>query len=369
MKTVLVTGAGGFLGKNLVVALGRLAEVRVLTFDRSNDPSDLDAFAREADVVYHLAGVNRPENPADFETENVGLTRRLTDCLRQRSGGIPIVLSSSTQAELDNPYGISKRRAEQVVCDYGAERGSPAVVFRLPGIFGKWCRPNYNSVVATFCHNIARGLEIHVSDPHRELELVYVDDVVAAFLHVLDPRWAPQGTPIVRPTFRVTLGDLAGRVRQLADIRRTLVLPDLADEFTRRLQVTFLSYLPPDDFAYTPEAKTDARGTLVELLKSRHAGQVFVSRSHPGVIRGRHYHDGKVEKFCVIDGTAAIRFRHVLTGDLLTYNVSGAKLQIVDIPPGYSHSIENLGPGELIVLFWASEIFDPARPDTHARSV
>lgn len=369
MTTVLVTGAAGFVGKNLIVALSRRPELVIRPFDRSNAPGDLDRFVAEADVVYHLAGVNRPERVEEFEEGNAGFTRTLVELLRRHGKRVPFVLSSSTQAALDNPYGRSKRMAEEIVTEWAKAQRVPAVVYRLPGVFGKWCRPNYNSVVATFCHSAARGLDLAISDPAHEIDLVYIDDVVGELLKALEPDFTPPSEPRVQPTFRVTLGELARHIHELRDIRRTLVLPDFADGFTRRLHATYLSYLPSAEFAYTPEARTDARGTLVELLKSPHFGQVFVSRSHRGVVRGNHYHDTKIEKFCVIEGTAAIRFRHILGEEVITYRVSGDTLQIVDIPPGYTHSIENVGDGELVVLFWAGEIFDSARPDTYAKKV
>jgi UDP-2-acetamido-2,6-beta-L-arabino-hexul-4-ose reductase len=369
MRKVLVTGAEGFLGKNLVVALRRMPGVEVLSFDRAQTGSDLERFAREAEVVYHLAGVNRPERLEEFEEGNRALTETLVALLGRHGRKVPLVLSSSTQAALGNPYGRSKLGAEEAVRAYGQRSGAPALVYRLPGLFGKWSRPNYNSVVATFCHNVARGLEISIRDPAHELELAYVGDVVAEFLRALDPARVPPSAPRVEPTFRVTLGELAHRIEGLRDVRATLTLPDLSDGFTRRLLATYLSYLPEDAFAYQPERRTDPRGSLVELLKSAPFGQIFVSRSNRGVVRGHHYHDTKVEKFCVVQGRAAIRFRHVLGEEVLTYQVSGEEMKVVDIPPGYTHSIENLGDGEMVVLFWASEVFDPGQPDTFPEKV
>jgi UDP-2-acetamido-2,6-beta-L-arabino-hexul-4-ose reductase len=343
--------------------------MQVLSFDRMKTTADLDRFATEADVVYHLAGVNRPERVAEFEEGNAALTSTLVGLLTRHRRKVPLVLPSSTQAVLDNPYGRSKLHAEETVRRYGRESGAPALVYRLPGLFGKWSRPNYNAVVSTFCHNIARGLPITISDPGREIEIAYVDDVVSEFLGALDPARPVPPSPGVQPVFRVTLGDLARKIEALRDIRATLTLPDLSDGLTRRLYATFLSYLPGDGFAYQPERRTDARGSLVELLKSPAFGQIFVSRSHPGVVRGHHYHDTKVEKFCVVQGRAAIRFRQILGEEVLTYEVRGEEMKVVDIPPGFTHSIENLGEGEMVVLFWASEPFDPSRPDTYPEKV
>jgi UDP-2-acetamido-2,6-beta-L-arabino-hexul-4-ose reductase len=369
MRKVLVTGAEGFLGKNLVVALRRLPDVQVLAFDRNESADDLERFAAETDLVYHVAGVNRPERVEEFEEGNATLTRTLTDLLARGDRKIPLVLSSSTQAAQDNPYGRSKLGAETAVRLYGARTGAPALVYRLPGLFGKWSRPNYNAVVSTFCHNVARGLSVTIRDPAHEVELAYVDDVVAEFLRAMDPSRAPPADPRVEPTFRVTLGELARRIEAIRDIRDTLTLPDLSDGLTRRLYPTFLSYVPEDGFAYQPLVRSDARGSLVELLKSPPFGQIFVSRSNPGVVRGHHYHDTKIEKFCVVQGRAAICFRHILGGEVLRYEVSGEEMKVVDIPPGYTHSIENLGEGEMVTLFWSSEVFDPSRPDTFAEKV
>lgn len=369
MSRVLVTGSNGFLGKNLAVALRRLPGIEVLGFDRNESAADLERFARAADVVFHLAGVNRPERVDEFQEGNAELTRRLVDLLVTSGRKAPLVFSSSTQAALDNPYGKSKASAEAEVRRYGAATGGKALAYRLPGLFGKWSRPNYNAVVSTFCHNIARGLPVSIRDPDFELELAYVDDVVEEFLRILDPARPPPPEPVVKPTFRVTLGELARRIEAIRDIRDTLTLPDLSDGLTRRLYPTFLSYLPEDAFAYQPLVRRDARGSLVELLKSPPFGQIFVSRSNPGVVRGHHYHDTKIEKFCVVQGRAAICFRHILGGEVLRYEVSGEEMKVVDIPPGYTHSIENLGDGEMVTLFWSSEVFDPNRPDTFAEKV
>ncbi len=361
---VLVTGARGFLGKNLAVSLRRIPGLEVLEFDREETASDLERLAGDARLVYHLAGVNRPEREEEFHEGNARLTQELLALLARRGAPVPVILSSSTQAALDNPYGRSKLAAEDAVRAYARTTGSPCRVYRLPGLFGKWSRPNYNSVVATFCHNVARGLPVSIRDPEHEIELAYVDDVVAEFLRALD-RGAPvDDTPRVEPTFRVKLGELARRIEEIRDVRTTLRVPDVSDPLTRRLLATFLSYLPEDAFAYQPEQRTDARGSLAELLKAPSFGQIFVSRSKRGVVRGHHYHDTKVEKFCVVQGRAAICFRHVLGGPILRYEVDGEEMKVVDIPPGYTHSIENLGDGEMVTLFWSSQIFDPQAPDT-----
>jgi len=371
MNTFLVTGARGFVGKNLIVALKRRAEVELIEHDLDFPPSSLEQGLARAELIYHLAGVNRPVRVEEFTEGNFDLVRRVCDALR-RSGRAPmLVLSSSLQAALDNPYGVSKRQAEEAVFDFSGETGASVFVFRLPGVFGKWCRPNYNSVVATFCYNIACGLPITISDPEREIELVYIDDVVRAFIGVMDDRMpATDGKYcLVKPTYRISLGTLAETIRSFRDSRVSLALPDMRDHFTRALYATYVSYLSPDSFVYALTQRSDPRGELAELLKSPHVGQIFVSRTRPGITRGHHYHDTKVEKFVVLEGDAVVRFRHILGGDIIEYPVSGHEFRVVDIPPGYTHAIENIGQNDLIVLFWADEIYNPDIPDTFGMTV
>lgn len=371
MKSVLVTGAKGFIGKNLIVSLKRRTDVDVIEHDLDSPAGLLEEGLAKADVIYHLAGVNRPERVEEFQEGNADLTRQVYDALRRLGRPSLIVLSSSTQAALDNPYGFSKRQAEETVFDFGRETGASVFVFRLFGVFGKWCRPNYNSVVATFCHNIARELPITISDPAREIELVYVDDVVCAFVGVMDGRLPVSDGKycLVAPTYRISLGVLADTIQGFRDSRVSLALPDISDHFVRALYSTYLSYLPTDSFAYALVQRVDPRGELAELLKSPRIGHIFVSRTRPGFTRGNHYHDTKVEKFVVMEGDAVIRFRHILGGDVIQYPVSGREFRVVDIPPGYTHSIENVGQNDLIVLFWADEIFDPNIPDAFGMAV
>ena len=368
---VLVTGAKGFIGKNLLVALTRRVDVDIIEHDLDFPAGLLEEGLSKANVIYHLAGVNRPVRVEEFRSGNFDLTRQVCDTLR-RLGRLPlIVLSSSTQAALDNPYGLSKRQAEEAVFDLGKETGASVFAFRLSGVFGKWCRPNYNSVVATFCHNIARNLPIAISDPAREIELVYVDDVIRAFIGVMDGRLPVSDGKycLVEPTYRISLGALAEMIKGFRGSRGSLVLPDISDPFVRALYATYVSYLPADSFAYALTQRIDPRGELAELLKSPHIGQIFVSRTRPGITRGNHYHDTKVEKFVVLEGEAMIRFRHILGGDVIEYPVSGREFRVVDIPPGHTHAIENVGQIDLIVLFWADEIFDPDIPDAFAMTV
>lgn len=371
MKTVLVTGAEGFIGKNLVERLTRRNDINLLCFDVDTGKGKLEEYLASADVIYHLAGVNRPPDPSEHEAVNTGLTAILAETLLRLKRKPLVVLSSSAQAALDNPYGVSKRKAEEALASFAEASGAPVRIFRLPGVFGKWCRPNYNSVVATFCHNIAHGLPITISEPAKELQLVYVDDVVASFLDLLSEESPRPGCErrSVGPEYCLTLGELAEMITAFKAIRETLRLPDEADRLTRIMHATYLSYLPPDGFAYALVQKSDPRGELAELLKSEHFGQIFVSRTRPGITRGNHYHDTKIEKFCVIEGDAVIRFRHIRESDVLEYRVSGREFKVVDIPPGYTHSIENVGSSDLITLFWSIEVFDPLHPDTYAKEV
>jgi UDP-2-acetamido-2,6-beta-L-arabino-hexul-4-ose reductase len=371
VKRVLVTGSNGFIGKNFIAALQRKGDVEIKAFDIEDDIERLTAHLKEADFVFHLAGVNRPENIKEFEIGNTNLTKTVVTILEGFKRNIPIVLSSSIQASLDNPYGVSKKKAEDILIEYSRQNDAKIYIYRFPNVFGKWCRPNYNSVVATFCYNISHGLDISISDVNKEIELVYVDDVVDGFLGILSDENADKHDYYykIERTFRVTLGALAEKIYQLRDVRKSLVVPDLSDDFMKCLHATYLSYLDKDDFSYKLDLKTDQRGSLAEVIKSDHFGQIFVSVSHKGVIRGNHYHNTKVEKFCVLKGEAVIKFRHISEDEVLAYHVSGEEIEIVDIPPGYTHSIENIGDGEMIVLFWANQIFDTLSPDTFSLPV
>ncbi|HBY93754.1 MAG TPA: capsular biosynthesis protein [Chloroflexi bacterium] len=367
---ILVTGSNGFIGKNLVAWLERDASHRVLRFERGNTWQELEQVLEAADFVFHLAGVNRPQSEEEFRGGNVGLTVGICDRLLTLGRPVPLVLASSSQAILDNPYGISKRQAEEVVSQYAQRSGAHVAIYRLKNVFGKWCRPNYNSAVATFCHNIARDLPITISDPNRKLDLIYVDDVVQHFLQELQSP-EPGGVYCreVEPAYQITLGRLVELIRSFRQMRQTLMVPDLGEPFVRKLYGTYLAYLPPDNFAYGLDQKCDPRGSLAEFIKTPSSGQIFVSRTAPGVTRGNHYHHTKTEKFLVLEGEAVIRFRHLRNDEVIEYHVRGEEFRVVDIPPGYTHSIENVGGRELVTLFWASEVFDPDRPDTYGMAV
>jgi UDP-2-acetamido-2,6-beta-L-arabino-hexul-4-ose reductase len=362
---VLVTGSSGFIGRNLAAHLKMQTDHNILRYDIDNTPQELEEILTKADLIFHLAGVNRPKTEGEFQTGNVGLTAQLCNKLLDQDRAVPIVFSSSIQAELDNPYGKSKRQAEQVLREYAEVSSARILVYRLNNVFGKWSRPNYNSVVATFCHNIARDLPVTISDPNHELGLVYIDDVVQHLVEELDTAGDPGVTyHRVAPVHAVTLGRLAALIRTFREMRQTLVLPDLEDAFTRKLYGTYLSYLETDDFSYDLAQRSDPRGYLAEFVKSSSSGQIFVSTTKPGVMRGGHYHHTKTEKFLVLQGQAIVRFRQIERNEVLEYPVCGRDFRVVDIPPGYTHSIENVGKDELVTLFWASEPFDRDRPDT-----
>lgn len=368
---ILVTGANGFIGKNLIVALrAQRPACTILPVDIDSAPDDLENALATADFIFHLAGVNRPRDEREFQTGNTDFTARICKRLLQLKRSVPLVLSSSTQALLDNPYGLSKLGAEKAAAAYSGQSGARVKIYRLKNVFGKWCRPNYNSVTATFCHNIARDLPVTISDPDREIELVYIDDVIKFFLRDLEAT-EQNGVQYVEatPIHKVTLGALEKLIRSFRQMRTTLHVPDFTGEFARKLYGTYLACLAPDDFAYALEKKQDNRGCLAEFVKSLPFGQIFVSRTRPGVTRGNHYHDTKTEKFLVVSGKALIRFRHALNGRIIEYRVAGADLRVLDIPPGYTHSIENIGREELVTLFWTAEVFDPAHLDTKSMPV
>ena len=369
MKTILVSGSEGFIGKNLIVRLQELDNVVIKSFDKDDDINTLKKYLQESDFIYHLAGVNRPKNVEEFEKVNVGLTKILIKLLEEMDKKIPIVLTSSIQTELDNPYGKSKKKAEDELIKYCNKNSVPIYIYRLPNVFGKWSRPSYNSVVSTFCYNISHNLGIAISDPKRELELAYIDDIVDEFVSLLDREEGDLGKYFynIKRTFRVTLGELADKLYKIKDIRKTLIVPDLSDIFVKFLYTTYLSYLDKNDLLYEMDSKEDSRGDFTELIKSKSFGQVSVSKSCKGIIRGNHYHNTKNEKFCVIQGKAVIKLRNILDDKIISYYVFDKKIEVVDIPPGYTHSIENLteGDGEMILLIWANEIFDPKNPDTY----
>lgn len=366
MRTILVTGAAGFVGKNLCATLARRQDLHLLMADQTESQEQIENMALEADFVVHLAGVNRSEQLEAFQEVNTGLTGSLLAALRSAGKRTPFVLASSTQASLDNPYGRSKRAAEDLVFAYACDQGAPCFVYRFPNLFGKWCRPNYNSVVATFCHNIARGLPIRVDDENAPLGLVYVDDLVTGLIQALEGHPSLEGRfCVVGPVYRTSVGQLARCLHEFKAARQDLKLPDLGDPFVRKLYSTYLSYLPEDAFSYPLVMHEDARGSFTEFFRTPDRGQVSINISRPGITKGDHWHHSKAEKFLVVSGQGVIRFRRIGAEQVLEYPVDGSRLQVVDIPPGYTHHIVNLGDTDMVTVMWVNEPYDPARPDTY----
>lgn len=365
---VLVTGSGGFVGKNLVLRLTE-QQFEVLHFTRDTSPDALPSLVAQADAIIHLAGENRPQDVGAFELVNGGLTQLLCDAVQASGRPIPLILASSAQAALDNPYGRSKLSGERAVTALAANTGSPVAVYRLPGVFGKWCKPNYNSVVATFCHNVARNLPIQISDATKELSLVYVDDLIDEFIRAISDMQPGMIVGEVKPVYTITLGALAAQIAAFRDSRNSLVTERVGCGLTRALYSTYVSFLPPENFAYDIPRYGDKRGVFVEMLKTPDSGQFSFFTAHPGVTRGEHYHHTKTEKFLVIKGSARFGFRNLVSGERTEVNVEGEELRIVDTIPGWVHDITNVGDDEMIVLLWANEIFDRERPDTIAGKV
>lgn len=363
---VVVTGAEGFIGRNLVAAVAPRHDVEIIQVTRATSAGDLKKAVAEADSVVHLAGINRPDNDSEFMAGNAALTLEVCEAIRESGRPVAMLLSSSTQADLDNPYGASKRAAEEHALALGRSNGSPVAIYRLPGVFGKWARPNYNSVVATFCHNTVNGMPLSIRDPDAELQLVYVDDVVADFVRRLEGDWPADGKGLVQPIYQTTVGEVARLVGAFRASRDSLVTERVGTGFTRALYSTYVSYLPPEQFTYRLTRHGDTRGMFAEVLKTPDCGQFSFFTAHAGVTRGGHYHHTKTEKFVVLQGKARFRFRHIVDGRSFECVVDGAEPEVVETVPGWTHDITNIGDAEMIVMLWANEIFDRQHPDTFA---
>jgi UDP-2-acetamido-2,6-beta-L-arabino-hexul-4-ose reductase len=363
---ILITGSDGFLGKNLSSHLSERKDYEVLTFTRRNHTSELSILCRDADFIFHLAGINRPENPGEFWSGNLGLTSALCLAISASGRKIPVIYASSIQATLDNEYGNSKREAENILFNLQAKSGVPIYIFRLENIFGKWCRPNYNSVVANFCYNIARDQPIKVDNPNTVLNLVYVDDVVKQFIDILQSSEYKGSNKYlsIATRYSITVGELADRITEFKSGRKTLIVNDVGVGVGRALYSTFISYLPVEEFSYPVPKYTDTRGSFVEMIKTPSSGQLSYFTAAPGVTRGGHYHHSKSEKFLVISGFALFRFQQISTGEMLELEISGQDPRIVDSIPGWAHDVKNIGNEDLVVMLWANEVFDRARPDT-----
>lgn len=368
---VLVTGALGFVGKNLISTLKQNDEYQVYSYDRKNTVEDLKKFTKDCDFVIHLAGINRPKDPSEFYEGNSGFTEVLCKYLEEYQNQAPILISSSIQADLDNDYGKSKREGEKFLLDHANKMNSKVYIYRLANLFGKWCKPNYNSVTATWCYNIANGKDICINDPNVELPLCYIDDVIEEFISCLhgNPTKKDDNYYEVQPIYKVTLGYMAELIKSFYDSRNNLSIPNQSDEFTKKLYATYLSYLPEDKFGYPLKMNIDQRGSFTEFIRTKINGQISVNISHPGITKGNHWHHTKNEKFLVVYGEGLIQFRDINSDKIIEYHVSGTNLTVIDIPTGYTHNIINIGNTEMVTIMWANEPFDKEHPDTYYEEV
>lgn len=379
---ILVTGDSGFVGKNLVSTLKNIKDGKdktrcidiedIYTYDVDNTIDDLKKYTKDCDFVFHLAGVNRPKDTSEFYKGNASFTETLCSLLEEYGNKSPILISSSIQASKDNDYGKSKKEGEEYLLNHGKKMNSKVYVYRLANLFGKWCRPNYNSVTATWCYNTANGLDIQINDPNVELPLCYIDDVIEEFLNAFEghPTACKKGIYSIYPIYNVKLGELADIIKSFKESRGTLNVPNMkADSLEKKLYSTYLSYLPKDQFSYPLKMNIDQRGSFTEFLKTDDYGQVSVNISKPGIIKGQHWHHSKNEKFLVVSGEGLIRFRDIYSDEVIEYYVSGDKLEVIDIPTGYTHNIINVGETDMVTIMWANEKFDSKHPDTYFEEV
>jgi len=366
MTKILVTGANGFVGKNLVAELRTRGYEELFLFNKDNSSEELNEFTKVCDFVFHLAGVNRPLNESEFMEGNHKLTSQLLHYMRENGNKAPVLITSSIQAEKDNPYGKSKKAGEDELFAYSKETGAKVFVYRLPNLFGKWSKPNYNTVVATYCYNVARNLDIQVNDPDAKLELAYIDDVLEEFIRALEGNpTINENLCVVPVTHKIELRDLAERIKSFKDSRKSLSIALMSDEMTKKLYSTYLSFIPENNFSYDLKMNIDNRGSFTEFLRTPDRGQVSINISKPGITKGNHWHHTKNEKFLVVSGNGLIKFRNINSEEIIEYYVNGDKLQVVDIPIGYTHSIVNVGEADLVTVMWVNESFDPEKPDTH----
>ena len=360
---VLITGSDGFIAKNLIEHLKRVESIGLYLYNKNDSLSILEAYVKEVDFIFHLAGVNRPKDIKEFYEGNSNLTKIIVDILIKEDKQTPLLLSSSTQSKLDNDYGKSKLEAEQLLLNYANNTNSKIFIYQLPNIFGKWSKPNYNSVISTWCYNVSHDLEIQINDPKIELNLAYIDDVINDFIEKLDYSGDDKYFTI-DTVYKKTLGEIQELLLTFKENRKSLVIPNVASGFQRALYATYLSYLSTDNFSYTLNGHKDNRGTFYEILKTIDSGQFSLSTTAPGITRGGHFHHTKNEKFLVVRGQATIEFRHIVTNDKITYNVSDKEMKVVEMIPGYTHNITNTGENEMVLFLWANENYDDNNPDT-----
>jgi len=368
---ILITGANGFIGKNLTAHLKASKEHELFLYDIDSDPSLLLAYTKECDIVFHLAGINRPKDEEEFMKGNFGFTGTLLEALETQGNKCPVVTTSSIQAELDNPYGISKKAGEDLLFEYGKRTGAQVIIYRLPNVFGKWSRPNYNSAVATFCYNIAHDLPIQVNEANPLMHLVYIDDLLDELLACMESEMhiGEDGFAFVPVVHEVYLKKIPELLYGFRNMRKTLQIPECTEDFEKKLYSTYLSFLEKDDFAYDLTMHVDDRGSFTEFIRTPERGQVSVNISHPGIVKGNHWHNTKNEKFMVVKGEGVIKLRQIGQDEVITYHVTGDKLTVVDIPCGYTHSIANEGKEDMVTVMWVNEPFNPNHPDTYFEEV
>ena len=379
---ILITGANGFVGKNLVSTLKNIKDGKdktrnidiedIYSYDDDNTIDDLKKYTSDCDFVFHLAGINRPKDISEFYQGNATFTETLCSLLEEHDNKSPILISSSIQASRDNDYGKSKKEGEEYLLNHGKKMDSKVYIYRLANLFGKWCSPNYNSVTATWCYNVANEKDIQINDPNVELPLCYIDDVVNEFINALEghPTACKEGIYEVYPVHYIKLGELADIIKSFKESRGTLNVPNMKEgSLEKKLYSTYLSYLPKDKFSYPLKMNTDQRGSFTEFLKTEEYGQVSVNVSKPGITKGQHWHHSKNEKFLVVSGKGLIQFRDIYSDEIIEYYVSGDKLEVIDIPTGYTHNIINIGESDMVTIMWANEKFDPKHPDTYYEEV
>lgn len=361
---ILVTGAKGFIGKNIVSQLKTQNFSNIYECDVHTDNSLLELYCKECDIVFHLAGINRPNDDSEFMKGNFGYTSLILDMLKNNNNKCPIIFTSSTQANIQNLYGNSKKAGEDLLFKYSEETQAKTIIYRLPNVFGKWCKPNYNSAIATFCYNIANNLPIKINDPSVSINLVYIDDVVKEFISLIGTN-KKSGFYDISCTYNENISTIVEQIYLFKQSRESKCVPDLSNQFTKKLYSTYLSYLPEDLFSYRLDMNIDNRGSFTEFIKTKDRGQVSVNISKPNIIKGNHWHNTKTEKFLVVNGKGVIRFRRIDSDNIIEYFVSDENLEVIDIPPGYTHNIENLGSSDMVTLMWANEQFNPDVPDTY----
>lgn len=379
---ILVTGSLGFVGRNLVETLKTIrdkkykidilsSDIEIYEYDINNTIEDLRNYTKDCDYIVHLAGINRPLNTEEFYTGNKGTIELLCQCLKENDNRCPILVSSSIQVGRNNDYAKSKKEGEDFLLAFGKQHGNEIYIYRFANLFGKWCRPNYNSVTATWCYNIAHDLEIQVNDPTVELPLCYIDDVVDELLHAISrqPTMKVENHYLVSPIYHVTLGYMRDLLYSFKESRKSLSIADQSDDFTRKLYATYLSYLPKDQFSYPLKMNIDDRGSFTEFIRTREHGQVSINISNPGITKGQHWHHTKNEKFLVVSGEGVIQFRKIGDDQVIEYKVSADKLEVIDIPTGYTHNIINIGNTDMVTVMWSNEPFNPKKPDTYFEEV